>query len=117
MHYHQKEVYVQYKVWEEIMQTDKLLNNYLIVYTSNTFHVFMPHMPGTYGVTEKTLPYRPDHTPTMIPNPCRYPAYHILHNTLLVHIRQMEGSVIIKILGPGGIHLVYFTRHLIGLTW
>ena len=41
--------------------------------------------PGSNGVTENTMVYRPDLSPTMIPNPYRHPAYHILPNTLLVY--------------------------------
>ena len=66
------------------MQTDKLLKNYLILYTSYTFHCLLPSISGPNGVTEKAMPYRPDVLP-MIPNPCRHPVYHILPNKFLVY--------------------------------
>ena len=67
------------------MLTDELFENYLILYTSYSFTVFMPRMPGPDEVTQKTMPYRPNLPPTMTPNPCRYPVYHILPHTLLVY--------------------------------
>ena len=102
------------------MQTDELFKNYLILYPSYTFHVFMQSMPGPNEVTEKTMPYRSDLPPATIPNHCRHPSYHILPNTLLVYqcmyIKHQEhhicyilciykvngGGMITRILRPGG---------------
>ena len=79
----------------------------LILYTSYTFHVFMPSMPDPNEVTEKIMPCRPYLPPTKIPNPCRHHTYHILHSTLpitkkkyveiLLHYRWLfiRGDVII----------------------
>ena len=117
-----KEVYSQDKVWEDIIQTDKLSKHYLILCLIH-LSIFMPNMPGPNGVTEKSMPYRRDlpPPPAMIPNLYRHPAYNRLPNTLLVHHYYLHkniknifcyilctykvnggGSVVVKIPRPGG---------------
>ena len=82
MHYHQKEVDAQDKVYVDIMQTDDLFKNYLLLYISYPFHVFMPGMPGPNGVTEKAMPlrtYPPQQLPTVADTDTLPITYYLIH--------------------------------------